>query len=198
MVPRLLAITLVLIAAGCLREQRQLTADESERTAWYCEEVAHGLERDPFELVDEGASEGMRNIALWVLGHVEDVTPTRAPSQLAGRAKRWPLLRDGLRTGALVLDPSGLIALAPDIDQDERRIYAPAVESENVDRLALTSLLLSRGNLRPGSARADTLVDDLRRARLDLGLRAGGKVVAPDADDEEERPVRPQTPRRRM
>lgn len=198
MVLRLILIALAFAGTGCLRDAQQLTADEAERTAWYCEEVAHGLDRDPFELVDEGASEGMRNIALWALGHVEDVTPTRDPSQLERRARRWPLLRDGLRSGALVMDPSGLIALAPEITDEDRRVFSPAVEGENIDRLALNSLLLSRGQLRPGSLRADQLVGALRQARIELGLRAGGRVESPEAADDEERPVRPPTPRRRM
>ena len=60
-------------------------AEEIERVAWHCEEVAHGLDRDPYELVREGSTEGMRNIALWALGHVEDTRPVRAPDLLAGR-----------------------------------------------------------------------------------------------------------------
>ena len=188
-----------MLVAGCLRQPQQLGADEARAVAWYVEEVAHGLESDPFELVEEGASEGMRNIALWALGHIEDVTPVRPPSQLESRARRWPVLAQGLRSGALVLDPSGLVALAADIADEVRRLYADAVESENLDRLALNSLLLSRGELVPGSRRADHLVGELRRARLELGLRAGGRVdEAAGEEDEKPRPPRPEQPRRRM
>lgn len=195
---RPLACLMLLLAAGCARSTQALRPEEAREVAWYVEEVAHGLGGDPFELVEEDASEGKRNIALWALGHVEDVTPVRAPRQLESRARRWPVVEQGLRSGALVLDPSGLIALAVDISDEDRRIYRDAVESENLDRLAVTSLLLARGELQPETPRAEALIDALRRARLELGLRAGGRVDQPADAAAEDLPPRPPAPRRRM
>lgn len=188
----------ILLLSGCLREPQQLTSHEIQRVVWFSESVAHGLERDPYELVNAGATEGMQNIALWALGHVEDITPVRLPSQLESRARRWPLLREGLRRGALQIDRDGLLRVADALEDEERELYRDAVESENLDRLAVASLLLSRGQLVAGSQRAAELLGALRQTRLDLALRAGGTLFQPPPEETEPLPVRPERPRRAM
>ncbi len=198
MLRAMLCLGSILLLTSCLREPQQLTIQEIQRVVWYSESVSHGLERDPYELVNEGATEGMENIALWALGHVDDITPVRLPSQLEGRANRWPLLRQGLRGGALLVDSDGLLRLAEGLDDEDRRLYREAVESENMDRLAVASLLLSRGQLVAGSERAGRLLAELRQARLDLALRAGGTLYQPPHEESEALPVRPQRSRRPM
>ncbi|MDA3959793.1 MAG: hypothetical protein PF961_03310 [Planctomycetota bacterium] len=196
---RVLAALLGLAAlclTGCLREPERLTAAEAERIAWYCEDISHGLDRDPYELVREDASAGMRAIALWALGELDDKQSVKNPQLLAVRAGRWPLLHQGMRRSIVLIEGSGMLRLDPEASKEDRELFADLVAAENSSRLALTSLLVSQGGIAADSRRGEYLVYQLRQARRELALQAGARAWQEQATEADaEAPVRPRARR---
>lgn len=188
----------LLLGAGCLRQPQQLLSPEVEQVVWYAEDLSHGLQRDPFELVSENSSKGMQNVALWALSKVNDQDLIAHPTQLQARIDRWPILQQGIHEGVIVLTPDGLLRLLPSSDELQRRLYVATIRKENLDRLAITNLLLGRGQLDPRSERGQQLIERIRQARLELGTAAGAQVVTVSPETDDEPGPRPEGPRRPM
>jgi len=174
----------ILLSVGCLRDPQVLGPAEVELVAWYMEDLAHGLERDPYELLTAEPSQGMEAIALWALGSVTDNRSTEPPRLLRTRRARWPLLVRGLNEGAILLDPeNGLLRLDDALSTQTRSLYVDDVDQENLDRLQLDSILLARGKLHPDARRGEELLRALTAARRQHALAAGGRLVLREEGD---------------
>lgn len=183
-----LVALIAVMSWGCLRQPAQLTRAEVEEIAWYVEDVCHGIDRNPYELAIAESSTGKREILAWALGTLRELESVAHPAALTVRVERWPLVRQGYRSGALQVDADGLPKLAPGIADEIVEVYRPIAQQERLDRLALVAILLARGQISPGSARATELTQALREARLSLDLAAGGKPwlpVEPTTDESE-------------
>lgn len=177
------------ILSGCLRNPDPLTVSEVQEIAWYVEDICHGIERDPYELAQADASHGKQDIMLWAMGTVRENQSIAHPTALTVRQERWPLIRQGLRQGVLQVDEGGLLRLASDADEEQADLYRPGARQENLDRLSLVAILLARGRIPTGSARAEEMTAALREARRGLDLSAGGtpweqEQTTPNPDDE--------------
>jgi hypothetical protein len=165
----------VLICCSCSGARpRAATGDELEIVAWYVEDVAHGIDRRPEELLLVDGSQRMQRIAEWALG--SEIRGQRAPPRLLlARRNRMPLLASAMRQDLVVLLPdSGLLAPKPGLDREEREVAEALVDSENHDRRAIDAIVL---------AMADAPEDDTLRfmraahaARIELDPAAGAVV----------------------
>ena len=179
--PTLLRLVCVLAAVwlvGCGGPRHQLAEDEVELVAWYAEDVAHGLDRDPFELVSEDASDGRLQIATWALARIDGGQASAHPAILTGRRSRWPVVQRGFREGLLAIDPAdGQLVPAPDTSLGTT--WQELLAQENLDRLQTARILLARGEITAVSLRGRQLLATLRDARLAYAISAGGSPWPP-------------------
>ena len=170
------------LLTGCLRPTAKLTTAEVEAVAWYFEDLCHGIPRKPGEIDYVDGSEALGEIARWARGNVKDGESISHPRPVEVRIERWVVLEPGLREGAILVRDDGMLVLNERASESDRLLYADAARQENVDRLALASILLSHGRLDPGSGRGQQLLTTLRTARIALDLEAGGQLWEPPVE----------------
>lgn len=167
---------LLLVLGGC-RDRRSWRADEADIVAWWVEDVAHGHPRRAEELQLVGGSERMARVAEWAGG--SEIRGSRSyPPLLDARRQRRALLTGLCRQGLIVLTPAGLLAPRPGLDPTEARLVEPAVDSENLSRRQLDSLLVQMADARPAAAEA--YLAAVKAARLDLDARDGARLWTGD------------------
>jgi len=157
----LFALTLMV---GC-GAPRDLSRDEARLAAWWCEDWAHGIERDAGELRTVGGSVALNRIADWV------DTRTGAPHHhLAVRRQRWPVVRNFLRSGALTTTAEGLLVVGTHADSDTAPLAQRVADAENQDRRTVVVLCLSLAQTDPALTRS--LRSEFAAARLAGDSRA--------------------------
>ncbi|TVR42905.1 MAG: hypothetical protein EA402_10655 [Planctomycetota bacterium] len=177
----------LLLAMGCQRPGSVLAREELQLIAWYVEDVAHGQLRDPGELALLDGSDGVRRVAEWAWGSRSDGRLVRHPDPLAARRGRWALLAQGLGAGRIVYTQTGQLALAPQPRDPQAAVedaawqgtLRQAVELENRDRVATTSILLALSGVQEDEHRAPRLIAALQGARRDHAAAAGGQPWTP-------------------
>jgi hypothetical protein len=116
------ALLAALALAGC--GSGRLRPAESELTAWWAEDVAHGAPRRPGELDLVDGSPSQQRLAAWLTGGGAG----EPPLPLARRRQRWLALREQIRTGlAVPAAVPGLLAPGPGADP-------VLLDAENHDR----------------------------------------------------------------
>ena len=148
---------------GCASHPRTTSADEVRFVAWWCEDVAHGIDRSPGELRSPQASEGALRLADWA----EGAAPGRA-QHLRSRGQRWPGLRSLLAAGALETR-DGYLVVRDGIDRDTALLAGRLAEAENQDRRTAEVLVLTF--LQPDEGLERELRRQLREARAALDAR---------------------------
>lgn len=195
-------LTVALIAfclQSCEREVRTaLTANEAEMVAWYVEDIAHGLPRDPGELMLQQSSDGMDAIASWATGSRRDDRLVGQPKPLQARLERWGLLARGLRATAVRTTPDGLLRLQDGgLSAAQQRslgeLVPNAVQQENLDRAATFQILLALGELEEGSRVGTVLLSKLLQARIYHAQKAGGLPWTTTATSTLDREATPST-----
>jgi hypothetical protein len=125
--------------------------------AWWGEDAARGVGRDPDELRRDDAGTRTVRLAAWAEG--DRIRNERLlPEPLRSRAARWPAVRAGLAGGGLVSGPDGLIAVAA--TGAARTALRPLAEAENRDRLRGDAIMAALMDL-----------DDRERRRWEARLR---------------------------
>ncbi len=159
---------------GCSDTRRQaLTNAETKTCAWLIEDVCHGLTRSPGELVRERSSISQLNIAAWLAKGDISTKHDSFPMHVQKRRDQWLLIRQGLVSKAISSQDNGLLALAEDIDDVQRQIFAKSVENENQLRLTVDQLTLQHAGLQARSERGRTLLRALQQARIELDRSMG-------------------------
>lgn len=164
-----------LLLGGCLRHSDELREDEAILIAWWCEDVAHGLPRDPGELRRDNASGALEIIAAWAVGTTRDGRSISPPQHLDQRRRRWQLIQHGLQADMLRIDAAGLLHLHPDARTSTRELYDQVLRQENHDRLQLVALLLEMARIDIDRAAGRRFVREMRSARRQHALEAGAQ-----------------------
>ncbi len=152
------ALMIAMFAVACA-SPRDLSRDEARLAAWWCEDWAHGVDRDSGELRTVGGSVALNRIAGWV------DTRTGAPHHhLAVRRQRWPIVRTFLRSGALTTNSDGLLMLGAQADSDTAPLAQRVADAENQDRRTVVVLCLSMAQTDPALTRQ--LRSEFAAARL--------------------------------
>jgi hypothetical protein len=139
---------------------------QAEAVAWWIEDVAHGLKRDPAELdlVDGGPRAA--DIARWAAGSSFDGN-WQPPRMLNARRSRWPSLLMMIRDGeAVPYGDTGLWAPAPGVEPVRRAEVAAIIDAENNDRRFVDGLIVTIG--RPDQEVASIYAEAVRKARRTL------------------------------
>ncbi|MEK7412026.1 MAG: hypothetical protein AAB263_01780 [Planctomycetota bacterium] len=150
--------------SGCSQRPAQAwQPEQAEAVAWWIEDVAHGLERDPGELEFTAGGRNLQSIAAWAAGSRIN-GQWIPPQQLMSRRNRWPTIKSGLAHGDIVSAPvPGLIASSPELAPVRRQQIDAIIDIENEDRRFIDGLILTLGHPDIGVARA--YEDAVRRAR---------------------------------
>lgn len=174
---RLLPILVCLLLAGCAA--RPASAWQPERAAavaWWIEDVAHGLPRDPGEIrpVDGGPRD--EAIARWAAA-AEIGGTWQPPRQLAQRRARWPAVAVAISQGeAVPLAEAGLLAPAEGLPTDRFAEVTRLLDAENNDRRFIDGLVLVMGA-------ADAEVEGVYRAAVRQARAQHGKVPVAGGPD---------------
>lgn len=144
----LIALCALGLLAGCAaRPASAWQPAQAEAAAWWVEDVAHGLPRDPAELDLIDGNERTATIARWAAGGSGEAW--RPPARLEQRRRRWPLLAAAIAEGAIIADGAGGLAEAAGLPPDRRLGVGGLVEDENRDRAFLDAVVLSLGTPDP-------------------------------------------------
>jgi hypothetical protein len=127
-------VLLAIAMAGC-GVPRQEAAERATATAWWIEDRAHGLLRDPAELALDGGGERQTAIRRWLTGP----PPAR---RFADRCARWPQLAPLIAQGRLQLMPGGLLAPQPAEDGGLDPRHTALADAENEDRRLVDALVV--------------------------------------------------------
>ncbi|HAT10293.1 MAG TPA: hypothetical protein DCS97_06810 [Planctomycetes bacterium] len=176
---RLLALVLTVLSAGCAaRPTSAWQPGQAEAAAWWIEDVAHGLPRDPAELDLVAAGPGAGRVAQWASGSRfgERWVP---PRRLDSRLMRWPTLRSALVEQQVVPDGQGGLAIAPGAPPARRTALSALVEAELADRVFLDGLVLVLGAPDPEVERVFHAAARSARRMHDLSPAAGMPPAAP-------------------
>ena len=163
-------LLLLLCFSACTQNTRsnKLSQYEIDACAWLIEDICHGLNRSPRELVTAESSIGQLNIATWIgrgdLSTVQDSYPL----YIQKRRDIWLLLRQGIQTGAIISQADGYLRLVDSSDHVQRQIFAEAINNENQLRLNIDRLALQHAGLEARSQRAQALLRALNKARRQL------------------------------
>lgn len=151
---RLIALLVLALAYGCAaRPASAWQPGEAEAVAWWCEDVAHGLNRDPGEVAFIGGSPRADEVAGWIggsqiRGHYEP------PRRLAARRARWPAIAAALASGdALPAGDSGLLMPFPGVEPARRAAVNALIDAENDDRRFIDAVVRAAGHPDPAVER---------------------------------------------
>lgn len=160
------------LAVGCSpRPDSAWQPERAEAVAWWIEDVAHGLPRQPGEVDMLDAGPGDAAIARWAAGSRHGGTWV-PPRQLAARRARWPALAAAIADGlAVAAGGDGLLAPAPGTPPQRRQEIEGLVDAENGDRRFLDGLLIRIGAADPGVERAYRAAARAAREKLDQPVR---------------------------
>lgn len=180
---RLIAVAALLTCLGCaFRPASAWQPAEAEIAAWWCEDVAHGLVRDPGELDLVAGSPRAADVARWAAG--SDLAGRwDMPHRLAARKARWPAIQALLASGeAIRAGDSGLLSPAPGVVPARRSAVSTLVDAENDDRRFIDAIVRTVGRPDPGVERAHDAAVRCARRTLDAPAGAGDRPA--------DRPVR--------
>lgn len=175
----LVFVALALLCTGCDRETKRLTDEEAKRVAWYVEDVAHGVPRDPDELdYGDQSSLAMGELARWAQGTQVDGQLANHPQPLQARRDRWPILVQLCRQGLIAIDNRGFVHFdaenAPP-NQDSTPFMRRILTQENAARGETNRLLLILGDVSANSERGAALLTSLAQARRHHAAAEGGR-----------------------
>ncbi len=146
---RLLLLVLLALSAGCAaRPASAWQPEQAEAAAWWIEDIAHGIVRDPGELDFIAAGSGAGRVAQWASGSRlgERWMP---PRRLDSRLLRWSLLRNALVEQHILPDQQGGMSVAPGAPPNRRAALTDLIEAELADRAFLDGLILVLGSPDP-------------------------------------------------
>ncbi len=143
----------------------QLTKDEAQRLAWLVEDVCHGLERRPSELLTETCSISTKHFVRWLRTTVASSKHVAYPTLMEKRIQRWQIIRNGLEKTFITRNQNGILTIAA---SDTAQLYKGAVMEENIARHKLDTIILGQSGLDGRSLRAKFLLEQLRLARQEL------------------------------
>jgi hypothetical protein len=169
---RLIALLGLVLLAGCAaRPAEAWQPERAEAVAWWVEDVAHGLPRQPGEvdMIDAGPRDAA--IARWAAGSQHDGR-WQPPRQLAARRARWPSVAAALAEElAVPAGGDGLLAPALGVPPVRRAEIDGLIDAENADRRFLDQLVLTLGSPDPAVERIYRAAVRAARARLDAPAR---------------------------
>ena len=131
---------LVFVACAAPR----MSQPEILRVALFAEDLAHGQERKPGDLVDPDGTEGLTTMASF-FGYPGQI---RLPQALESRRQRWPILQEFFCKGKISVDAQGFLVPRDDTGRAILRL----VEEENRDRQMSDLRLLNIARIDPSSA----------------------------------------------
>jgi hypothetical protein len=146
---RFLLLASSLFLLSCTNVRRDWRPDEITLIAWYVEDIAHGAQRVPGELVTPDASEALKRIYVWSRPSAGE----RQPRQLESRRTRWPALRALIGEGAVATNKAGFLVVTGEASTDEARIGRELVAAENTDRQSIDLMMLSLAKTNDAGAR---------------------------------------------
>lgn len=160
-----------LLISGC-GGPRGVVSDDIDLVTWFIEDVVHGNQRNPQELVLPDSSEEMERLATWLAGtSIRD--QYHPPLQVAARRDRWPALKALFRQGQAVVLDDGLVAANPQVAKEDQSYALPIVDAENLDRRAIDALVI--GLARADRSQAGLWVARAAAARIALDTQGGAK-----------------------
>ena len=199
---RLTLLLALLAASGCGQNRQNLSPVEIEQTAWYVEDVAHGLSRQPAELITVDASETFLRIARWAQGNRHDGRMVSQPDPLQQRLQRWPLIAQGLSQGLVAYTEGGQLRMVADevakLPEDDPllALLIPAVADENGDRIRTSRILIGLAGLGRELQPQQRLVDAFHSARRQHAGDAGGSLwTEPSPSSSPDEPTPSASPR---
>jgi hypothetical protein len=148
-VRHLLLLVLLALSAGCAaRPASAWQPEQAEAAAWWIEDIAHGVARDPGELDFIAGGSGAGRVAQWASGSRfnERWVP---PRRLDSRQQRWPRLRKALVEQHILPDQEGRLSVAPGAPPARRAALADLIAEEHADRVFLDGLILVLGSPDP-------------------------------------------------
>lgn len=173
---RLIACLVLVLASGCTtRPASAWQPGEAEAVAWWCEDLAHGLVRDPGEIAFLAGSPRAEEVARWAAGsRIRD--RWEPPRRLAARRERWRALAAALADGSVLpAGDSGLLMPFPGVEPGRRAAVAALVDAENDDRRFLDAVIRAAGHPDPAVERVHQ--EAVRRARLALDVPTPAAAV---------------------
>ena len=166
---RLFALAAVILTLGCAaRPASAWQPEEAEAVAWWCEDLAHGHDREPGELEFIAGSARASAVACWAAG-VAARAGWEPPRRLAARRARWPALASALASGSVLpAGDSGLLMPFPGVAPAQRAAVAALVDAENDDRRFLDAVVRAAGHPDPEVERVHREAVRLARRTLEL------------------------------
>ena len=136
-------LVLFFLLAACARPEPAFTPARAELLAWWCEDVARGLDRRGDELILPEAPAAYLSAAWWARGESHDAGLLVPPPPLAARRQRYATLRRICAAGDAVLVPgTGLLAPHPGIPYQRRSLVERQIDDENHDRRCIDMIIL--------------------------------------------------------
>ena len=160
----------------------RLSPDEAERIAWYVEDVAHGIERKPTELIYADGSDALLRVARWAQGNQRDGVIVQLPEPIDQRSQRWALLAQGIAQGLVAYSESGQLRLVEEAvaaladDDPFFLLLEPALRQENIDRVRTSQVVIGLTGVQQDLRRQLRLVEAFHSVRRQHAVDAGGKL----------------------
>ncbi len=164
----LLGCLFFLVACAQGSRSHKLSQHEIDACAWLIEDICHGLNRSPRELVTATSSIGQLNIATWLSRGDLSTEQDSFPLYIQKRRDLWLLLHQGIQTGVITTAADGYLTLLASGDPVQSQIFTDAINNENQLRLNIDRLALQHAGLEARSQRAQALLRALNKARRQL------------------------------
>ena len=169
-----LLLILALLTA-CARPEPAFTPARADLLAWWCEDVARGVDRRGDELILPEAPAGYLSAAWWARGESHDGNVLVPPPPLAARRQRHATVRRLCAANEAVLLPgTGLLAPHPAVPRHRRDEVERQIDAENHDRRCTDMIIL--GILGTSADAAYTNAVNAAREQADRAI--GGRPYA--------------------
>jgi hypothetical protein len=122
----------------------RMSQPEIVRVALFAEDLAHGQDRTPGDLIDPDGTEGLTTMALF-FGHPGHI---RLPQPFDFRRQRWPLIQELLVQNTISADAQGFLLPRDGAGTKVLRL----IEAENRDRQMSDLRILNTARIDPSSA----------------------------------------------
>lgn len=122
----------------------RMSQPEIVRVALFAEDLAHGQDRTPGDLIDPDGTQGLSSMALF-FGHPGHI---RLPQPLQSRRQRWPLIQEMLEQNTISADAQGFLLPRDGTGSNILRL----IEAENRDRQMSDLRILNTARIDPSSA----------------------------------------------
>lgn len=194
-------LLLSFVLLSCEQRRVSISNDEMQQVVWYVEDLAHGIERKPTELIFPDGTESMLRVAQWAQGNRQDGVLVRQPEPLQQRLTRWPIVAKGLAQGLVAYTESGQLRMVGEtvdsvgVTDTFVQILEPAVRQENIDRVRTAQVVIGLTGVSQDLLRQVRLVEAFHSVRRQHAVDAGGQLwTEPSPSSSQDEPTQSESP----